>query len=206
MVSFEWFLNKVLGKLVLPGGMPGRYSVRLKRNYRLRKFESSQNKTLEIGGGRFPLSSDHLNVDGLDAPEVDVVHRFPEPMPFPENYADRIITVATLEHFNVPDLRRILVDFHRVLIPAGVLEISVPLLDKILAMYEKGGCTDELLRYLHGGQKDESDIHLSVLSTKRWCSELEDAGFVDAQSAVYDEPLHNRDFMGKVKASKSHSD
>lgn len=198
-----WLFDKILGKLILPLRAPARFGVRLKRKHRIRRFEKSARRSLEIGGGRYPLSSHRINVDGLDAPEVDVVHNFPEPMPFPAGHVDEIITSAMLEHFHVLDVRRLLGDFHRVLKPGGALIVAVPALDKILRCYEKEGCTDRILRYLHGGQKDEHDIHLSVLDTNRWLEELRDAGFVGVESVDYDLPLHDADCMAKLRAKKS---
>jgi SAM-dependent methyltransferase len=201
-VTLEWFFDKILGKLVLPLRVPGRYLVRLKRQYRIKRFEREGVRAIEIGGGRYPIASRNINLDGLDAPEVDVVHRFPEPMPFPENYVGEIVTVATLEHFNVHDIRKLLVDFLRVLRPGGKLVIAVPVLEKVMKRCEEDGCTDEVLMYLHGGQKDENDVHLSVLTTERWYREIKSVGFTDVASEGYDLSLHDERYMGKIVARK----
>lgn len=203
-VSLAWILDKVLGKLVLPLRPPARYLVRLKRRHRIRSFENSDHRVLEIGGGRNPLSTHNMNVDAWDAPEVDIVHEFPEPMPFPADHVDQIISVAVLEHFTIQDIRRLLPDCYRVLKPGGVFVLAVPALDKIVERYMAEGCTDKVLRYLHGAQKDEHDVHLSVLDTDRWCKEIREAGFVDVESVPYDLPLHDVRYMGKVCARKPH--
>lgn len=50
------------------------------------------------------------------------------PLPFEDNYADRILVSHTLEHLNVNNLDFI-IDCHRILKPDGILEIVLPVRD-----------------------------------------------------------------------------
>ncbi len=186
----------------MPMRLAARLSVRLKRSFRLMIFNKKEIKVLEIGGGRRPVIETGLNIDTLDAPEVDLLHVFPVPLPFGESVIDRIVTIAMLEHFNIREFRTIVGDFNRVLVPGGKLEISIPALDKIFHKFQEEGCTDKVLRYLHGAQRTETDIHLAVLSTERICHELRELNFDHVREVVYDYPLHDKEYMVKIVGSK----
>ena len=56
------FLIKVINKLLRANLPPARYAVKLKRKYRIRSFERSDKKVLEICGGIMPLSKENINV------------------------------------------------------------------------------------------------------------------------------------------------
>lgn len=199
----RWFFDKLLGKVLLPLRPPARFTVRLKRAYRTRAFNRREGKLVELGGGRYPTTPEALNVDTFDAPEVDVIHRLPEPLPFDEDSLGEIRSVATLEHFSVPDIRLIIRDCHRRLRPGGVFTVSVPVLDAIFEIYQEEGCTDEVLRYLHGGLRDERDVHLGVISSKRWERELLDAGFASVEQLPYSDGQHDGRYMRTFRAVKS---
>jgi ubiquinone/menaquinone biosynthesis C-methylase UbiE len=54
---------------------------------------------IELGGGRRPRGEGFVNVDYLDAPEVQVRCNFEsDPLPFPDDSADEVYTSHTLEH------------------------------------------------------------------------------------------------------------
>lgn len=180
----------------------GRFAITLKRDYRVAQFKSKGIKILEISGGRRPLSSEYLNVDIANEPEVDLIASLLEPLPFADASIDKIVSVATLEHFNIKHIRQVLSEMHRVLKDGGVLEIGVPSLPKIIAQYQIEGCTDTIIRYLHGAQKDEYDVHYFVVDSKRFCQELTDIGFTQAQEELYDFPRHDSNLMMKIVAKK----
>jgi predicted SAM-dependent methyltransferase len=195
-------LKKIVRKVLNSDNSLSRFSVTLLRDYRVKKFNDKGYKVLEVSGGSMPLSKEYLNIDISEASEVDLVTNLLETIPVEDNYADKIISIATLEHFNVNDVRKILAEFKRILKPGGVLEIGVPSLEKILVEYKKRGCDDEVLRYLHGGLKDKYDIHFFVVDAKRFISELESVGFSKAAEAEYDFPRHSKDMMMKIVAEK----
>lgn len=198
----DCMIKKVINKILKQNNPVSRFSLRLYRKYRVRSFTLKDHRVLDIAGGSMPLSSEYLNVDISNAPTVDVVTNLLEPLPFDENYVDKVVSVATLEHFNVNDNRKILSEFLRVLKPGGVLEIGVPSLQKIIEQYNKRGCDDEVLRYLHGALKDQYDVHFFVVDAERFISELTTTGFIDAKQVEYDFPRHSADFMMKLVAKK----
>ncbi len=123
-------------------------------------------------------------------------------IPIQDNDIDKIISIATLEHFSIIDLKFLLKDFYRILKKDGILEIGVPSLKKIIDYYSKNGCDDYVIRYLHGGQKDVYDIHLNILDFSRFKAELNIAGFSSVSQCDYDFPMHDKKFMMKIIAKK----
>lgn len=179
-----------------------RFALVLKRKYRVAQFNKKEQKVLEISGGDRPLSSDYLNVDISEDPMVDLQTNLLDPLPFETESIDRIVSIATLEHFNIPHIRMVLKEMFRVLKRGGVLEIGVPSLSKTIAQYQKEGCTDTVIRYLHGAQKDEYDVHYFVVDPERFISELHAVGFSEAYEEEYDFPRHSPDYMMKLVAKK----
>jgi predicted SAM-dependent methyltransferase len=157
---------------------------------------------LEICGGNNPLSKDHLNVDILDHPDVDVVTNLHNTLPFRNNEITKIYSIATLEHFTILDIGKILREFHRILKDNGTVEIGVPSLKKIMQYYNTHGCDEMVIRYLHGAQKDNYDIHLCILDFERFKEELEKSGFTDVRELDYSLPFHEKEFMMQISARK----
>lgn len=196
------FVKNALLRVLAAQNPVSRKTVRLKRAYRIAKFNKGTKKRLEICGGIRPLNHEAINVDILDYPTVDVVADIIKPLPFEDSSIDHIVSVATLEHFNINDLKTVLNNFFRVLKPGGVLEIGVPSLKKIIHYYQQNGCDDLTLRYLHGGLKDTYDIHLSILDFERMQRELEIVGFTNIVELPYDFPRHDEKMMMKIQTKK----
>lgn len=195
-------IRKIISVFLSRNNYISRYSLKLKRKYRVRYFNRRQEKVLEICGGKSPLSTDNLNVDIVDHPSVDVLADLTRTLPFNDKEIDKIISIATLEHFGPLQLKAVLFEFYRILKEGGRLEIGVPSLEKIFKYYQQNGCDDYTVRYLHGAQKDQYDVHLFVVDFKRFTKELEEVGFTDIREIEYDYPFHSREMMMKITASK----
>ncbi len=195
-------IKKLVKEILKKDTVASRFSVRLLRNYRISQFEKKEIKVLEISGGSYPISREYLNIDISNASEVDIVTNLLEPVPLDKEYCHKIISIATLEHFNVNDVRFILSEFFRLLKPGGSVEIGVPSLNKICKQYQEHGCDDVVLRYLHGGLKDKYDVHFFVVDAARFIQELESVGFVKGREEQYDFPRHSKDYMMKIVAEK----
>ncbi len=50
-----------------------KFGVRIRRNYKIKKFNNSDYKVIEICGGKNPLEKNNLNIDVMDHPLVDLV-------------------------------------------------------------------------------------------------------------------------------------
>ena len=197
------FLAKVLNKLLRSNLPPARYAVKLKRKYRIRSFKQSDKKVLEICGGIMPISRENINVDIMDDPKVDVIANLHESLPFADNSIDKIISIATLMHFSLIDMKKVLKEFNRILKKDGTLEIGVPSLEKIIDYYKSNGLDDVCLRHLNGAQKSEFDIHLCTMDFKRMKQIVEDQGFNQTTELPYDFPTQDSRFYMKINASKA---
>jgi len=196
------FLTKVVNKLLRSNIPPARYALKLKRKYKMKMFEGKDKKVLEICGGLIPLNKENINVDILNDPMVDVIANLLEKLPFGNDSIDKIISIATLMHFNLLEMRKILKEFFRIIKIGGLLEIGVPSLKKIFKYYEINGLDDVCIRHLHGAQKNEFDIHLCVMDFKRIKQELENLGFKEVVELEYDFPTQDDRFCMKIRAVK----
>ncbi|MBI5370017.1 methyltransferase domain-containing protein [Candidatus Uhrbacteria bacterium] len=202
MKKFFTVLKKSLLSILASKNPISRNVVRLKRTYKLRMFQNEEKKVLEICGGKHPLNPKYLNVDILDYPTVDVVTNLHNPLPFETESIDNIVSIATLEHFNIVDSKKILGEFNRVLKTHGIVELGIPSLKKIVSYYHINGCDDMVLRYLHGALKDEYDIHLCIVDFERYKLLLQDVGFTHILEQEYDFPHHDKTMMMKIVAEK----
>jgi SAM-dependent methyltransferase len=80
---------------------------------------------IEIGGGPFPRAGyvhvdDDPNARHLEAQAVAW------DLPFPDDWADEILSIHTLEHVHPRLLQRTLREWHRVLAPGGAVRVHVP--------------------------------------------------------------------------------
>lgn len=195
-------IKKIKNKFLGLNNKTSRYILRLQRAYRINSFNKKDKKVLEICGGQNPLSRDNINIDVLDHPLVDIVFNIQNELPFKDGEIDEIVSIATLEHFNLNDLKKILGSFYQVLKRGGVLNIGVPSLHKIFEYWKHNGCDDLVVRYLHGAQKDEYDLHLSILDFKRYKKEMINVGFINVVELEYKYPYHDSRFMMRIRAEK----
>jgi SAM-dependent methyltransferase len=83
-------------------------------------------KTIDLGCGENKVEG-AIGVDEAALPGVDVVHDLLSfPYPFGENRAEEVYLRNVLEHFALSDIRKILREVHRMLLPGGVVHIHVP--------------------------------------------------------------------------------
>lgn len=97
-------------------------------------------KLLNLGCGSQRPGSPWINVDSLrtilpeGSPErfqIDAMHNYVEadlraPLPFATESMDGCLLSHILEHFDAPEGLRLLQECHRVLVPGGVVLVSVP--------------------------------------------------------------------------------
>lgn len=78
------------------------------------------------------------NLDGWAAPGVDHVVDLRERLPLADGACRLIFSEHTLEHFEMPEIEKILHEFARVLRPGGVLRLVVPDAERYAQAYVKG--------------------------------------------------------------------
>jgi predicted SAM-dependent methyltransferase len=99
---------------------------------------------LNLGAGPRGLADEHwINVDAVDAPNVDYLVDFFRALPFPDESFDGIFTEHALEYFSLEECERLARELLRVLRPSGCLRIVAP--DAALVMRHYLERPDELL-------------------------------------------------------------
>lgn len=81
---------------------------------------------IDLGCGQNKVAG-AIGLDNATLPGVDVVHDLLDvPYPFADNCIDEIYLRHAIEHFALPDIRKVLNEVHRILHPGGVVHIHVP--------------------------------------------------------------------------------
>jgi len=83
-------------------------------------------KILDLGCGENKIKG-AIGLDNVNLKSVDIVHDLIHfPYPFESKSIDIIYLRHVIEHFDINDINKILIECHRILINGGKIEISVP--------------------------------------------------------------------------------
>jgi SAM-dependent methyltransferase len=93
-----------------------------KINYFLQKNKSSNQIVLNVGSGTTKYDG-VINIDVIKFDNVDIVAKNSE-LPFENNYADKIMSIAVLEHSAEYD--KAIIEMHRVLKQDGEILVAIP--------------------------------------------------------------------------------
>lgn len=141
-------------------------------------------RQLHIGGKVRKAGWEVLNA--LPGPDVDHLGNANDLSRFADGTFDLIYASHVVEHFDYRDeLHRTLSEWHRVLKPGGLLQVSVPdlavlaalLLSPQLQMIDRF----MVMRMIFGGHMDAYDYHQVGLTDEILASFLINAGFVEPQ-------------------------
>lgn len=141
---------------------------------------------LNIGAGHLPKEG-FVNVDMRELPGIDVVAQADD-LPFAEGSIDEIFSSHTVEHFPLEFLRRQLLPYWCSLLkPGGVLTTITPDLQAMVADYERGETSFDVLRsVIYGGQEYEGDTHYTGFTAETFCDLLVEAGFGETTVVAVD--------------------
>lgn len=119
-----------------------------------------------------------INIDGLPFPHIHYVRSLDNLAPFKEGTVDLIYACHCLEHFSHTKVKKVLLEWFRPLKKDGILRISVPDFDSILAIYKgSGNNIDPILGMLMGGQGYKFDFHMTVFNQESLKKLLLETGF-----------------------------
>lgn len=135
---------------------------------------------LHIGGTQTDPDWKIFNIQ--PGPHVDFVGNAADLSQFESGSVRRIYASHVLEHFDYQtELRTVLKEWFRVLMPEGSLMISVPNLPVLCQLYVSKGLTPDqrfhIMRMMFGGQVDAYDFHKVGLSWEHLGSLLNAIGF-----------------------------
>lgn len=113
-------------------------------------------------------SPEFVNVDAQPYPHVHYVRNdITDLSMFAGESVDLIYMCHVLEHVHRTEIDGVLAEFRRVLKPGGVLRISVPDFDRLVAMYQDIGCDpDGIIAPLLGSHANEYDVHYWIFTER----------------------------------------
>lgn len=147
------------------------------------KKEKSAIRRLHVGGQVKAEGWEVLNAN--PAPYVDHVCNANSLPQFEDNTFEAIYASHVVEHFDyIGELKRTLVEWHRVLTPGGKVFISVPDLDILCRMMLEKKQLDvnarfNVMRMMFGGHVDRYDYHVVGLNEEFLAGFLIGSGFIN---------------------------
>jgi len=121
-----------------------------------------------------------INVDLVRREHVHYVCSVERLPMFEDNSVDLIYCAHCLEHISHLDTLRVLREWCRVLKPGGILRLSVPDFDRIIAIYEASGRKIDIVKTITmGGQGYPYNFHKAIFNREYLASLLAQAGFVN---------------------------
>jgi predicted SAM-dependent methyltransferase len=89
---------------------------------------------LHLGCGKRHIPG-FIHVDAAPEPHLDFVHNIDSLPMFDDDSADLIYACHVLEHFSRAQLKDVLVEWRRILVPKGVLRLAVPDFTALCKLY-----------------------------------------------------------------------
>jgi len=109
---------------------------------------------LEIGGGLNPLPIDHINMDILDNPSIDIKHNLEDtPYPFKDNSFNTIIGLYIIEHISWRRVKTVLEELYRILNYDGSLILTTSNLLEQARYILHYGVSQHTVEMIYGSQE-----------------------------------------------------
>jgi len=154
---------------------------------------------LHLGSGKRHIPG-WIHVDVIPGEHVDICHSIDRLPMIASDSVEVIYACHVLEHFLRTDVVAVLKEWHRVLIPGGVLRVPVPDFEAIAKLYlGSHDCTDAKvhkgdLSYtigpLIGGQDGLYDFHYNIFDYVSLTAYLKAAGFSNIRKYDWRETEH----------------
>lgn len=119
------------------------------------------------------------HIDLAEGPHIDRVGKVEDLSFLASDSVEMIYASHVLEHFGRHVYRDVLVEWHRVLRPDGVLRIAVPDFGQCAHLYCEGRLVklNEIVGLICGGQRDANDYHKMIFDETSLTDELRSIGF-----------------------------
>lgn len=139
---------------------------------------------LHLGCGNIDYP-DFINIDVYPFKHVHIVSDARDLKRFKNDSVDLIYISHCLEHFRFEEMHRVLNEYFRVLKTDGILRISVPDFDTIIAIFKKEKTIEAIQGVLMGAQDYKYNFHHSVFDEQYLDKLLVLAGFKKTQKWQY---------------------
>lgn len=137
---------------------------------------------IHLGAGPVNIQG-WVNVDARDASHIHLQSSGFDLKEFSDGAVSEIYMCHVLEHFSFEEIKIVLRTMHCKLGPGGVLRLSVPDFDQLIAIYHASGNNLELIKMaLMGGQDYEYNFHKAVFNKALLSDLLLSCGFKHVQT------------------------
>lgn len=158
-VRFWWYTKRRYVTPVLPKNNDGKVYVNL--------------------GAGVHTSKEFINIDTLPFPWVHYINEIQALPMFESRTIDFIYASHVAEHIERTDLDRALTEWYRVLKPSGILRLSIPDFDNLVAIYNASGKDVHSIENQLLGQGCPYDDHHTIWNEAFAREVLQKAGFKD---------------------------
>lgn len=149
----------------------------------VKAFLDRPERKLHIGCGPKYIPG-FLHIDMMPLPHVDVTGKAEDLYYLPDSCVHLIYAAHILEHYNRKAFVEVLYEWHRVLLPGGVLRLAVPDFGACAKLYYEEGLKDGLsglIGLIVGGQRNEYDYHKMVFDGPFLTKQLMAVGFKEVR-------------------------
>lgn len=144
-------------------------------------YTKSNNVGLKVHLGAGPVNiQGWINVDARAYDHIHLVAKGFELAEFSDGSISEIYMCHVLEHFSFAEAEDLLKRLKRKLCVGGLIRISVPCFDKLIAVYADSNNDLDLIKLaVMGGQEYEFNFHKSIYNNASLVRLLEACGYVD---------------------------
>jgi predicted SAM-dependent methyltransferase len=123
-----------------------------------------------------------INIDGRPAPHIHYIRPIDDLSPFDKQTVNLIYACHCLEHFSYRDIPQVLMEWHRVLKPGGILRLSVPDIDCFFHIYQaENRDLEDIIGLVMGGQDYAFNFHKAIFNAASLEKFLREAGFKEVR-------------------------
>ena len=126
----------------------------------------------------------YQNMDCEKHDGVDFVGDVSDLRLFDSDSVETIRASHILEHFPHVRTLDVLREWHRVLIPGGMLEVAVPDFKRTVELYQKYGLCNWVQNFIMGDQGYKTAFHYAIFDEQRLHDLLLKAGFSEASRVI----------------------
>lgn len=150
---------------------------------------------LHLGCGKRNIPG-FVHVDQADFPHIDHKHDI-RTLPFiADASAELVYSSHALEYFDREEVKQVLAEWRRVLLPGGTLRVAVPDFEALVSVYQKYGKLDMVLGPMYGRMPVQTPdgprtiYHKTVYDFASLQAVLEAAGFGNVRRYDWRKTVH----------------